>query len=271
MFTEVNQPERIHRKELDDYLAKAKSCIRSIQRGGVDKVVLSRLIKHELDSSELSMVFHELSQQYPQSMVYLLHTQKTGTWMGAAPETLLAWNSDQAWTESLAGTSLNKNEKWDEKNISEQEIVTDFIEGLLNNYGISCYKENTKSVQKAHLTHRQTKIHFDTVDYMDHLTRQLHPTPAIHGSPRLKASQLIRKTEDHDRFLYTGYLGPIDPYLGNHLFVNIRCMEIDNAHAYLYVGGGITRLSKAEKEWKETEHKADVLRSVFNKPELQYK
>ena len=47
------------------------------------------------------------------------------------------------------------------------------------------------------------------------------------------------------------------------LFVNLRCMEIKNNKALLYVGGGITKDSDAEKEWDETVSKSAVMKAIL--------
>ena len=47
------------------------------------------------------------------------------------------------------------------------------------------------------------------------------------------------------------------------LFVNLRCMQLGDGHASLYVGGGITAESDPASEWRETEMKAETMLSVL--------
>ena len=91
----------------------------------------------------------------------------------------------------------------------------------------------------------------------------LHPTPAVGGYPKELAMEWIRRVEPHERRYYGGYLGPM---FGEHvrLFVNLRCMEVDDSRLRLYVGGGLTDKSDPESEWKETEAKAQTLLSIIN-------
>ena len=49
------------------------------------------------------------------------------------------------------------------------------------------------------------------------------------------------------------------------LFVNLRCAEIIQNQAYLYLGGGFTKDSTVESEWSETENKAKTLLNVMKK------
>ena len=46
------------------------------------------------------------------------------------------------------------------------------------------------------------------------------------------------------------------------LFVNLRCMKVQDNQITLVVGSGITSESNAADEWEETEIKADTLLSV---------
>ena len=54
------------------------------------------------------------------------------------------------------------------------------------------------------------------------------------------------------------------------LYVNLRCMQIEiNSESStnlvpLYVGGGITKDSNAEKEWLETVNKAKTIKNILN-------
>ena len=47
------------------------------------------------------------------------------------------------------------------------------------------------------------------------------------------------------------------------LYVNLRCMQIKDHQAIVYVGGGITESSDAESEWQETVSKSLVIKNVL--------
>ena len=46
-------------------------------------------------------------------------------------------------------------------------------------------------------------------------------------------------------------------------YVNLRCMEILDNKAKVYVGGGITEKSSAVKEWEEVLQKANTMAKVL--------
>ena len=97
-----------------------------------------------------------------------------------------------------------------------------------------------------------------------------HPTPAVCGLPAKKAKNFILENENYNREFYSGFLGEINipkstKNKKSHLFVNLRCMSLENNIARIYVGGGITKDSIPEKEWEETVSKSFTMKSVLKK------
>ena len=98
---------------------------------------------------------------------------------------------------------------------------------------------------------------------MKNLIDSLHPTPAICGVPKWPATNFIGENEGYNRAFYAGYLGEINRNNETNLYVNLRCMQITQDHISLYIGGGITAASIAEKEWDETVFKAEVMKKIL--------
>ena len=95
------------------------------------------------------------------------------------------------------------------------------------------------------------------------LVEDLHPTPALGGTPKEEAMAVIRKTEKMDRGYYAAPIGWID-YRGNGEFaVAIRSGLIVKNEALIYAGCGIVEDSQPEEEYKETKIKfRPMLRSL---------
>ena len=98
---------------------------------------------------------------------------------------------------------------------------------------------------------------------MENLINSLHPTPAICGIPKSVATDFILKYEGYNRAYYSGYLGELNMNDSTNLFVNLRCMQIENNMAAIYVGGGITNESIPENEWLETVSKSEIMKKVL--------
>ena len=207
-------------------------------------------------------------------MVYVWYHPKIGLWMGATPEILLELKNSDFKTMSLAGTQRFEEGKevvWESKELEEQEIVTQFIKHQLNEISTDLKIDATETFKAGSLLHLRTKVEgkLNPKSSLKKLIEGLHPTPAVCGFPRDTAKAFILKNENYNREFYTGFLGEIN--LGyedtndkkSHLFVNLRCMQIDNNTASIYVGGGITKDSIAKKEWQETVNKTATMKAVL--------
>ena len=91
----------------------------------------------------------------------------------------------------------------------------------------------------------------------------LHPTSAVCGMPQLPAKKFIEEHEGFDRQFFSGYLGPLNMEEETHLFVNLRCLRLNQGSATLFAGAGVTADSHPHKEWIETQLKFDTLLSVI--------
>ena len=48
-----------------------------------------------------------------------------------------------------------------------------------------------------------------------------------------------------------------------HLYVSLRCMNIDGSICHLYAGGGLLKDSILNQEWLETEAKLQTMRQIM--------
>jgi len=73
------------------------------------------------------------------------------------------------------------------------------------------------------------------------------------GAPKIEAMKLIEQYESAKRGLYSGAVGYISPEMNFDLNVVIRSLQYNSKKEYLsyMVGGAITALSRAEKEYEE--------------------
>ena len=266
--------------------------IDAIKNGDFRKVVLSRSEKVSLADPDLIPIFKKMLQKYREAFVYCWYHPETGIWMGATPERLLHTERNRFKTMALAGTQVFKGEldvDWEEKELEEQPIVTDFILNSLDETdGITHVKATSPFTKKAgNLLHICTEVSgVFQHDKLQELVKSIHPTPAICGMPRDNALQFIKQEETYDREFYSGFMGELNikkeikrnsnrrnqenqqfsaivPQ--TDLFVNLRCMKLKDGKAQIFVGGGITKDSDAAKEWQETVNKAQTMKSVLVK------
>lgn len=244
------------------------NAISEIQKGSFQKVVLSRRIKIRVWSESLSTYFQLLTRKYPNTFCYVFSHPKVGKWAAATPERLLEVTSNEVKTMSLAGTKKAKKFViWTKKEKEEQQIVTEYIENQLSTIFTDVKVGNTQTIKAGRLAHLCTEIScsFSEEININKVINLLHPTPAVCGFPTEKAKKFIIENENYYRDFYTGYCGLIN-FSENKkadLFVNLRCMQISENQINIYVGAGITADSNPEKEWQETQNKAQTMLQII--------
>jgi len=252
----------------DEYLQQANDLIDRLRKGELEKVVLSRTIVRATEEiPDVSGLFEQMCDRYPNACVSMFYVPGECMWLGATPETLLTVEGERVSTMSLAGTKVQDAAvKWSAKEREEQEMVSLYVEDVLAGFEFrKVTKEGPTEHRAGHLCHLMTRYDCEgklTREAMTRLVELLHPTPAVCGLPKESSLQLIRQTEKHDREYYAGYLGFVSDER-MHLYVNLRCMKIEQGGITCYVGGGLTALSDAEAEWNETCLKAETLLGIL--------
>lgn len=252
----------------EDYLHFINSLKTTMTQRGIQKTVASRVKSVSRTAVSLIKLFKMLVLKYPQAFVYLALLPNNEVWCGATPEVFAIYQDNRLETMALAGTQKLGERKieevvWQKKERDEQKWVQEYIEEILSNASVSWEKGATDSLQAGNLVH--IKTHFSASCsqlQVTEIVKKLHPTPAVCGLPAPEAKEILLQAESHQRSYYTGFLGFYSPEKFQ-LYVNLRCMRIDESFFHLFVGGGITHESDPELEWIETENKALTLESVI--------
>ncbi len=254
----------------DNYIELVEKTIKVILLGKAKKIVNSRSKLFSLKSFDLLGMIHRLMNLYPTAFRYIWYHPMTGLWCGASPEVLVKTEGQSFSTMALAGTQNyveNKNPKWSDKEVEEHQIVIDAISDRLQKVTSVLRISKTYNRQAAsvvHLCADITGILKRGKANLPNITSSLHPTPAVCGRPQSIAKEFILANEDYDREYYTGFLGPVcEKKTCSNLFVNLRCMKIDEKKVTLFVGGGITLASKPLDEWLETQNKLVTMLQVM--------
>lgn len=250
------------------YLDTAQSLIDRMQHGDMAKVVLSRTITRGCDTLNfLPSYFARLCRLYPSAYVFMVSYPGVCGWVGATPEVLLQSHNGGYATMALAGTrAVGVDAPWGEKEVREQQYVTQYISDILRSHNLNDVVVNTHTRQAAQVEHLCT--HFDITTphdtaVRDRLVASLHPTPAVAGTPTQVAMLAIGESEPHSRRYYGGYVGEAFDDGRCGLYVNLRSMEFTPDAVRLYVGGGLTAQSVATDEWNETCAKSQTLLKAF--------
>lgn len=239
--------------------------VSEIENGTFEKVVLSRKIEVS-QSVDVINSFQNLLKKYPTAFRYLWFHPKVGLWMGATPEQLAKIKNKTLETVALAGTQVfSESISWQEKEIVEQQLVTDYIKSRTENLVETLHVSESYTQKAGLLVHLKSDISGklkQNVSEID-IVNALHPTSAVCGMPLIEAMNFILENEKYDRKYYAGFLGEFQMQEQTNLFVNLRCCEIENDVTTIYVGCGIIKDSQAEKEFIETENKAKTILNIL--------
>ncbi|MDG5491835.1 chorismate-binding protein [Psychroserpens sp. SPM9] len=273
----------------DAHMQLVQKGIDAILEHQFEKVVLSRVEPIAISEAHPIHIFQSLLKKYSSAFIYIWYHPNIGLWLGATPETLLQVEGQRFKTMSLAGTQVYKNSlevDWDSKNLEEQKVVTMFIKNQLTPFVDQLIVAPTTTVKAGQLLHLQSKISGRLKSgNLKEVIFALHPTPAVCGLPKNETKAFILEHENYQREFYTGFLGELNFKTAktrntnrrnvennaygivqnqSRLYVNLRCMQIKDNKALIYVGGGITKDSNPQSEWKETQQKLHTMASVLS-------
>ena len=243
-----------------------------LEQGTFRKIVLARC-SDETTPVPLSpmTLFRRACSLYPRMFISLVDTPKSGCWLTATPEILLEGGGHHWQTIALAGTMKLEGEhlkgegetlNWATKNIQEQRYVATYIAECLEQFTREFREEGPYTVRAANLVHLRSDFSFTlpASDRIGDLLQQLHPTPAVCGLPKRDTFRFIVGNEHTPRRYYSGFMGMLAPEAQTHLYVSLRCMNIEGSTYHLYAGGGLLKGSTEEQEWQETEAKLETMR-----------
>ena len=237
-----------------------------IKAGDLKKVVLSRVCEVQLEERiNLIAVLRFLADQYAECYRFLFEPRPFHAFYGATPELLTQVNGHAVQTMGLAG-SIKRGETPEAdqelasqllnsaKDRHEQQIVVDQIMERLRPMTDELVADEVGIYALSNIQHLNTPIHgkLKSADGVLSVVELLHPTPALGGSPRDRALELIRESEPVPRGWYAAPVGWIDHEMNGQFAVAIRSAVAQNARAWLYAGAGIVADSQPQNEWNET-------------------
>ncbi len=255
----------------EEYSYSFKEMKSELDEGRLKKVVLSKQVSTSaINAKDAPRLYEGLEAKYPSAYVFCVVIPGQFLWLGATPERILNVENGYAESSSIAATRSSKDRGddpngWTFKEKEEHGIVTEYITNAFEESGLENIECSPLSfINAGHLTHLCQNIRGQIVgDSVVELIDKLHPTPAVCGLPKKEAMEIIGKSENYERSYYSGYIGKIDGRNDLSLYVNIRSMYLNDSSATIFVGGGLTSLSKLEDEWAETEKKAATILNVI--------
>jgi len=253
------------------YLQVAQQALDLIEKGDLEKVVLSRCcdIHHKIVFST-TRVLHNLRENYPSCFIFAASMSGV-SFLGATPERLLALRGRELLSGPLAGSMrrgdtpeedlmLEKALLESKKEQREHGFVTRAIRRALEPYCSQLSIPSEPSILKLPgIQHLYSEIsgitHGEENTSILEILGDLHPTPAVGGTPREKALEWLSANENGERGWYSGPVGWVNDRGEGDFAIALRAALLRGDRAHLHAGAGIVSGSVPEEELRETELK----------------
>lgn len=262
----VNTP----RDRFEASVAKAKEYIAA---GDIFQVVLSKRYGMNVRGGILGF-YEALRKINPSPYMYFVKMDNRYV-VGSSPEMLVRIEEGTVETYPIAGTrprgadaqqdlTLEGELASDPKERAEHVMLVDLARndvGRVCQHG-SVHVPEFMTVHKfSHVQHivsrvvGKLKADRDAYDCLE----ALFPAGTVSGAPKVRAMEIIEESELARRGPYAGAVGYFS-FNGNGDFaITIRTLVVQGNSAYVQAGAGIVADSVPEREWYETEHKAQAL------------
>lgn len=268
----------------EQWLASVKQAIKELKTKESNKIVLARELRLKLDKKvEIAPYLKSLLDMQTNSFVFAFEKGED-CFIGASPERLVKVSGNRMLSTCLAGTAPRGQTKeddekikqdlfHDQKNRNEHQHVVQFIHDNIKGYCSEVDIPDEPVVYPLkNLHHLYTPVKAtlkEDVDIFD-IIKQLHPTPALGGTPQEDSLQFIRDNESLDRGWYGAPIGWLDSNQNAEFAVAIRSGLIHDDEISLFAGCGIMKDSDAELEYEETKTKFLTMLSVLEEQDESY-
>lgn len=257
---------------------RVDASLAAIRNGRVRKVVPCRrlkLVAEEVFSSK-DVLVNLLDG--PARGVVFMYRYGDVFFCGCTPELLVRKQGQRVESMCLAGScgvGTNEEERAeeaaqllaDDKNLREHAIVVDFMRQVCER---NCYQVDIPGepsiLSLPTIQHLFTPVRAAVMEgrSIQSLAGQLHPTPALSGSPVGEALMLLREVEPFNRGFYGGSVGVVDTAGNGEFSVAIRSGVFDGQIGWVYAGCGIVEGSDAASEYEEIDMKLNTILSAFD-------
>lgn len=257
-----------------------EQAVANFRLSDIRKTVLSRVLNVDLDRPlDAGSVFQRLRAQNPSGYHFRFPLADGSELIGASPELLLRKQGRKIMSNPLAGSARRRADATEDRQVSEQllrsakdayehKLVIDDIRQVLSPWCEELDIPDAPSlISTPAMWHLSTCIHGQVNDATMNplkIATELHPTPAVCGSPTAQAYKLIQLIEPYERGPFAGMVGWCDAEGNGEWVVTIRCGRITANRIQIFAGAGIVADSSPESEWAETRAKMQTMLNALD-------
>jgi len=249
-----------------------------VWRGDIFQVVLSKRFDFRVQG-DLIGFYRSLRAINPSPYMYFFKSGDRQI-VGSSPEMLVRVENRTVETFPIAGTrpiaeSPDENQRLaqellaDPKERAEHVMLVDLARndvGKVATYGSVSVPEFMQVHKYSHVQHIVSRVvgnlreGYESYDAL----KAVFPAGTVSGAPKPRAMEIIEELEPARRGPYAGAVGYFS-YNGNADFaITIRTLFADKDKTHIQAGAGIVADSVPEREWFETEQKAQALMKALH-------
>lgn len=265
-----------HFPDYNGWCRNVEKGLAAIKSGKLEKIVLARRTDYQFNRAinPISLL-NNLMTHHPESFAFMYQPRPGNAFISMTPERLYRRSDGLLEMDALSSTvsrgatpeedrRLEKILLENSKLRHEQQLVVDGVAAAL--LPIIADKPDigpTKILKLDRIQHLVTPIvgRLRTGIGDSEILKALHPTPAVGGTPREPAVDIIAELEPFDRGWYSGPIGIIAGHQAEFA-VGIRSLLIRDKSISVFAGAGIVAGSDPDAEWQEIESK-DILHPLL--------
>jgi anthranilate synthase component 1 len=254
---------------------KAKEYVR---QGDIFQVVLSKRFDFPVQG-DLIGFYRSLRAINPSPYMYFFKSGDRQL-VGSSPEMLVRVENRTVETFPIAGTRPIAESPAENQRLA-QELLVDPKERAEHVMLVDLARNDVGKIAKYGSVHVPEFMQVHTYSHVQHIVSQVvgnlregcesydalkavFPAGTVSGAPKPRAMEIIEELEPARRGPYAGAVGYFS-YNGNADFaITIRTLFADKDKAHIQAGAGIVADSVPEREWFETEQKAQALMKALH-------
>lgn len=259
---------------------RVAGAVRRIRQGDLDKVVLARRVDVRANRPfPLAEVLGRLAALYPSCMCFAIEG-----FIGASPELLVGRRGRQVRSHPLAGTVARSGD-----DLADEALIGALLASPKERWEHRLVIDTLAAALRPHCEHldvpdRPTVLGLRNVSHLATLLEgelrspggrtptaldvvaEVHPTPAVGGTPTKAALALLQAAEGYERGRYAGPVGWVDGRGDGDWALGIRSATVEGTTASMYAGVGVVADSEPAAELAETQLKLQALLAALVRP-----
>ncbi|MDR2682861.1 MAG: anthranilate synthase component I family protein [Dysgonamonadaceae bacterium] len=263
----------------DQYKEMVRRGIAHCKRGDVFQIVLSRCFSQAFSGDDFK-VYRALRSINPSPYLFYFDFGSFRIF-GSSPETHCRIAKGSAYIDPIAGTfrrtgddekdkTLVQELLADPKENAEHVMLVDLARNDLSRNTRNVHLEFFKEVQYySHVIHLVSRVAGEVEEGKNtiRIYADTFPAGTLSGAPKIRAMELIRDIEPHNRGAYGGCIGYIGLNGDLNQAITIRSFISKNNVLYYQAGAGIVSRSNEESELQEVNNKLGALKKAIDEAE----